>query len=127
MSSTPRSPFRDGAVRLSPQTERIEAWQFAAAEAAQPRGFALRGLDAPAWLDAALRALPRFWQSMPPGLWHERMTADGRFIEETCRVSSLRHIVCAVDAVAGERPDELRGCRARGRPGRERRCRSTCR
>lgn len=85
----------DATAKTWPQTERIKAWQAAAALA--------RGTDraeaAARSLASAQRGLARFLSGAPAGLWREQQRADGSFVVETCRASSLYHIVCAIDTL----------------------------
>ena len=89
------SPLDPGA-RLWSQTERLRACARAAA---------LTG-EAALW-DAAVQAcgaLEAFLDVPTPGLWRDRMEADGGFREEPSPTSSLYHIVGAIaelDRVAG--------------------------
>lgn len=88
--------MRDGAAKLWPQTERIKAWH-AARETAIATATAQH---ADRQLAAAVDGLGRYLLASPAGLWHEQMRADGGFVEQHCRASSLYHIVCAIDTIA---------------------------
>ena len=89
------SPIDRGA-RLWSQTERLRACARAAALTGEP---ALWNATA-----QACGALRRFLDVPAPGLWRDRMEADGGFREEAAPASSLYHIVGAIaelDRVAG--------------------------
>ena len=89
------SPIDRGA-RLWSQTERLRACARAAALTGQP---ALWNATA-----QACGALEAFLDVPTPGLWRDRMEADGGFREEPSPTSSLYHIVGAIaelDRVAG--------------------------
>jgi mannose-6-phosphate isomerase len=81
-------------ARLWPQTERLKA----AALAARLTG------DPAYWTMAARAAegLELYFDTPVPGLWRDRMTADGAFVEEPAPASSLYHIVLAVAVLAEE-------------------------
>ena len=79
-------------ARLWPQTERLKA---ALALAAQARD----GEDRQACERAALSAaegLSHYLDTQVPGLWHDKMRADGTFVTEPSPASSLYHIVCGI-------------------------------
>jgi len=89
------SPIDRGA-RLWSQTERLRACARAASLTGEP---ALWNATA-----QACGALRRFLDVPTPGLWRDRMEADGGFREEAAPASSLYHIVGAIaelDRVAG--------------------------
>ncbi len=78
---------QDLAARLWPQTERMKA--------ALAR---LRRLGDPAEVEealAAFRGLQPYLAMPVPGTWRDRMLADGSWVEEPARGSSLYHITCA--------------------------------
>lgn len=79
---------RDPQARLWPQTERIKA-TCALAE--------LTG-DARYWIAAneAALALTKYLATPVRGLWYDKLTADGQFIDEPAPASSFYHIVCAI-------------------------------
>jgi mannose-6-phosphate isomerase len=93
----------DATAKLWPQTERLKAW-CAAAEGA--RDEAERAVAGARIVDAA-QGLARYFEPAAPGLWHEQLTPDGRFVDEPCRASSLYHIVCAIDTLHGVSPEAL--------------------
>jgi len=78
---------RDATARLWPQTERIKA----AAIRHRRTG---REAEA-AETAAAIRGLAQYYAVPVPGLWRDKLTADGTFIEELAPGSSLYHIACA--------------------------------
>ncbi len=86
----------DGSAKLWPQTERIKAWHLAASTAD-----ADAAATAEKSLLAAVAGLQRYFVASPRGLWREQMTVGGAFDLPDCRASSLYHIVCAIDTVAG--------------------------
>jgi mannose-6-phosphate isomerase len=79
----------DGEARLWPQTERLKA---AVRMAAMTR-------DARYWSMAAQAAegLRRYLDTGVPGLWYDRLTTEGRFLQQPAPASSFYHIVCAID------------------------------
>ncbi len=87
----------DAAAKVWPQTERVKAWHLAASAATQPP---VEG--AAAALDKAVRGLSQYVLESPRGLWREQLAADGRFVSEDCRASSLYHIVCAIDVLTDD-------------------------
>lgn len=48
---------------------------------------------------AAAAALWRYLETPVPGLWRDRMTPDGKFIEEAAPASSFYHIICAISVL----------------------------
>jgi mannose/cellobiose epimerase-like protein (N-acyl-D-glucosamine 2-epimerase family) len=78
----------DGEARLWPQTERLKA----AARMAAMTG------DAGYWSMAvhAARGLRRYFATDVPGLWFDRLTLDGHFLQQPAPASSFYHIVCAI-------------------------------
>jgi mannose/cellobiose epimerase-like protein (N-acyl-D-glucosamine 2-epimerase family) len=77
---------RDLSARLWPQTERLKA--ALAAAAFEPRF----------WTTATLAAkgLFKYLDTPVPGLWRDRMKADGAFVDEPAPASSFYHIVGAI-------------------------------
>lgn len=75
-------------ARLWPQTERIKAACAAA----------LRSGDPVHWEMAVKggRGLLRYFDGLRPGLWHDKLRADGTFIDEPSPASSFYHIACAI-------------------------------
>ncbi len=82
--------IHDPQARLWPQTERIKAWTLAAAQ-----------LDAPWWdiVADAVEGLELYLRTPTPGLWFDRMGADGALVEGPAPASSFYHIVCAIEAL----------------------------
>lgn len=82
---------RDPIARLWGQTE----WIKAAVALAQIS----TGVERSSYLadvpDAVL-ALQTFFQDVPDGLWRDKLSPDGTFIQEPAPASSLYHIVCAI-------------------------------
>lgn len=90
-------------AKLWPQTERMKAWTAVRESTRDPE----QASAADARLDAAVAGLSRYLLPAPAGLWHEQMRADGSFVLQDCRASSLYHIVCAIDVLSssgGARP-----------------------
>jgi mannose/cellobiose epimerase-like protein (N-acyl-D-glucosamine 2-epimerase family) len=79
---------RDGEARLWPQTERLKA---ALRMAAMTH-------DASYWSMAvqAARGLRRYFETEIRGLWYDRLTVDGQFVQQPAPASSFYHIVCAL-------------------------------
>ncbi|MGA0603403.1 AGE family epimerase/isomerase [Caulobacter sp. KR2-114] len=75
-------------ARLWPQTERLKA-NLAAAE--------ITG-SAACWAAAetAAAAILRYLDVPRPGLWRDRLDADGRFVDEPAPASSFYHLVLAI-------------------------------
>ncbi|MBO9500316.1 AGE family epimerase/isomerase [Brevundimonas sp. A19_0] len=99
---TPALSPCDPVARLWPQTERIKAW-------VQRRDMAATDAErshAEQRLEAALAGLVPYLRVDRPGLFHDRMTADGRFIDEPAPASSLYHLMTAAEELAHTRPDD---------------------
>lgn len=79
---------RDGSARLWPQTERLKASVAAALATGEERYWAMAA--------SAGRGLQLYLQTDVPGLWRDRMNADGIFVEEPAPASSFYHIVGAI-------------------------------
>ena len=79
---------RDGEARLWPQTERLKA---------AVRMAAMTG-DARYWSMAvqAARGLRRYLDTAVRGLWYDRLTVEGQFVQQPAPASSFYHIVCAI-------------------------------
>jgi len=82
----------DDAARLWPQTERIKA---AVARLART-GDAAEAAEAV----RAVRGLERYFDVSMPGLWRDKLAADGSWTEEPAPGSSLYHISCAYAELA---------------------------
>lgn len=89
----------DDVARLWAQTEWIKAGVLAAQ---------VTGDDA--WLEVAAdgaEALLKYLDVAVPGLWRDKLQADGTFVDEPAPASSFYHIVCAIlelDRVVSARP-----------------------
>lgn len=79
---------RDPQARLWPQTERIKA----ACAMAEATG------EVQYWdiANEAARTLLKYLNTPTPGLWYDKMTVEGAFIDEPSPASSFYHIVCAI-------------------------------
>ncbi|MBU2167298.1 MAG: AGE family epimerase/isomerase [Alphaproteobacteria bacterium] len=89
-------------ARLWPQTERIKAW-------VQRRDLATSADErahAEGRIAAAVAGLMPYLPTDRPGLFHDRMTADGTFIDEPAPASSLYHLMTAAEELAGTRPED---------------------
>jgi mannose-6-phosphate isomerase len=81
--------IHDAEARLWPQTERLKAAALMAATTG----------DARFWSAAvqAAQGLRRYLETDSPGLWYDRLKADGQFVQQSAPASSFYHIVCAID------------------------------
>jgi mannose-6-phosphate isomerase len=81
-------------ARLWAQAERIKA-AILLAETAD-------GAERMRYRDAAIAAAGALWRYLETptaGLWRDRMTIDGNFIEEPAPASSFYHIICAISVL----------------------------
>lgn len=81
----------DPVARLWGQTEWIKAALILAKISAEA--------EREYYLASAVRAvdaLERFFDVDRPGLWRDKLTAEGQFVDEPAPASSLYHIVCAI-------------------------------
>ena len=78
----------DGKARLWPQTERLKAAlaRYSRTGDASEAEEALKALD----------GLKVYLDAPAPGLWRDKMKADGSFVEEPSPASSFYHIVCGL-------------------------------
>jgi mannose/cellobiose epimerase-like protein (N-acyl-D-glucosamine 2-epimerase family) len=78
----------DGSARLWGQTERLKALLY----------LAKRGHQRRYWLAAAsaVAGLRKFLEVPTPGLWHDRLAADGQFVPARVPASTFYHIVSAI-------------------------------
>jgi len=78
----------DGSARLWGQTERLKASLYLAKLESQSRY----------WIAAAgaVTSLWEFLEVRTPGLWHDRLAADGQFVASRVPASSFYHIVSAI-------------------------------
>jgi mannose-6-phosphate isomerase len=44
----------------------------------------------------AAQGLRRYFETDVSGLWYDRLTVDGRFVQQPAPASSFYHIVCAL-------------------------------
>jgi mannose/cellobiose epimerase-like protein (N-acyl-D-glucosamine 2-epimerase family) len=79
---------RDGEARLWPQTERLKAALRMAAMTGDARYWSMAL--------AAARGLRRYFDTAVRGLWYDRLTVDGKFVQQPAPASSFYHIVCAI-------------------------------
>ena len=79
---------RDESARLWPQTERLKAGVAAALETGEDRYWTMAA--------NAGRGLQKYLATDVPGLWRDRMNADGAFVDEPAPASSFYHIVGAI-------------------------------
>ncbi len=77
----------DGSARLWGQTERLKASLYLARRG-QPRYWAAAA--------SAVVSLWKFLEMRTPGLWHDRLAADGQFVPSRVPASSFYHIVSAL-------------------------------
>ena len=82
----PDLSVQDAEARLWPQTERLKA--NARLAVTEPRSW-------PAAVEAA-QGLMRYLSSAPPGLWRDRLTLRGAFVDEPAPASSFYHIIAAI-------------------------------
>lgn len=83
----------DGRARLWPQTERIKAAISRLQRTADPAE-AIEAAD-------ALRGLEQYYDVSTPGLWRDKLCADGTWLDELAPGSSLYHICCAYAELHG--------------------------
>jgi len=83
----------DPGARCWPQTERIKA-AVALAGVAETR--AERDLWA-SRIAAGVSGLSAYLDVPTPGLWRDKLQADGTFVEEPAPASTFYHIVCAIE------------------------------
>ncbi|HAJ02053.1 MAG TPA: hypothetical protein DCL55_02230, partial [Brevundimonas sp.] len=57
-------------------------------------------------IEAAVAVMMPYLRTDRPGLFHDRMTADGTFIDEPAPASSLYHLMTAAEELAGTRPED---------------------
>lgn len=81
----------DDQARLWPQTERLKAAALLATTTREPRYWSMT--------EQAAAGLGRYLETGVPGLWYDRLTADGQFVQERSPASSFYHIVCAIGAL----------------------------
>jgi len=74
--------------RLWPQTERLKAAALLAAITREPRYWSMAA--------QAAQGLRRYLGTEVPGLWYDRLTSDGQFVQQSAPASSFYHIVCSI-------------------------------
>lgn len=79
---------RDLSARLWPQSERLKAGVAAALATGEERYWTMAA--------NAGRGLQAYLQTDVPGLWRDRMSPDGSFVDEPAPASSFYHIVGAI-------------------------------
>jgi len=82
----------DAGARLWPQTERLKAACIAARLTGEAKYLSM----AVAAADGVLRYL----DCPVPGLWHDRIDADGRLVDEPAPASSFYHLVVAIAEIS---------------------------
>jgi mannose/cellobiose epimerase-like protein (N-acyl-D-glucosamine 2-epimerase family) len=88
----------DAEARLWPQTERLKAAALLGAMTREPRYWSLAV--------QAAQGLRRYLATDVPGLWYDRLQADGQFVQQSAPASSFYHIVCAI-GVLGDALEQL--------------------
>ena len=78
----------DAGARLWPQTERLKAASIAARLTGEAKYFAMAA--------SAADGLMRYLDTPLPGLWRDRIDADGRVVDEPAPASSFYHLVAAI-------------------------------
>jgi mannose-6-phosphate isomerase len=78
----------DAGARLWPQTERIKAAALAARITGEQRYVAIAA--------SATDGLMRYLETPLPGLWFDRIDADGKVVDEPAPASSFYHLVAAI-------------------------------
>ena len=82
----------DAGARLWPQTERLKAAAIAARLTGEAKYFAMTV--------SAADGLMRYLDTPIPGLWHDRIDAEGRVTDEPAPASSFYHLVAAVAEIS---------------------------
>ena len=82
----------DAGARLWPQTERLKAAALAARCTGDAKYFSMAA--------AAADGLLRYLDCPVPGLWRDRIDAEGRVIDEPAPASSFYHLVAAVAEIS---------------------------
>jgi len=78
----------DDVARLWAQTERIKAGVLALQVTGDPRWRST--------ITGGVEGLLKYFDTPVPGLWHDKLQADGSFVDEAAPASSFYHIVCAI-------------------------------
>jgi mannose/cellobiose epimerase-like protein (N-acyl-D-glucosamine 2-epimerase family) len=79
--------MHDPSARLWPQTERLKAAALAARLTGEARYWTMA--------QAAATALFRYLETKVPGSWFDKLTADGKLIEEPAPASTFYHLAAA--------------------------------
>jgi mannose-6-phosphate isomerase len=82
----------DAGARLWPQTERLKAACIAARLTGETRYFTMAV--------AAADGLLRYLNCPVPGLWYDRIDADGKLVDEPAPASSFYHLVAAIAEIS---------------------------
>ena len=82
----------DAGARLWPQTERLKAAAIAARLTGDARYFSMAV--------AAADGLLRYLDCPVPGLWYDRIDADGKLVDEPAPASSFYHLVAAIAEIS---------------------------
>jgi mannose-6-phosphate isomerase len=82
----------DAGSRLWPQTERLKAAAIAARLTGEARYFTMAA--------AAAEGLLRYLETPLPGLWYDRIDAQGQRVDEPAPASSFYHLVAAIAEIA---------------------------
>ncbi|HEU5138055.1 MAG TPA: AGE family epimerase/isomerase [Steroidobacteraceae bacterium] len=82
----------DAGARLWPQTERLKAAAIAARLTGEARYLAMTV--------AAADGLLRYLDCPVPGLWYDRIDADGKLVDEPAPASSFYHLVAAIAEIS---------------------------
>ena len=77
----------DASARLWPQTERLKAAALAARLSGETRYWTMA--------HAAATGLFRYLETKVPGSWYDKLTADGRLVEEPAPASTFYHLAAA--------------------------------
>jgi mannose/cellobiose epimerase-like protein (N-acyl-D-glucosamine 2-epimerase family) len=82
----------DASARLWPQTERLKAAALAARLTGEAKYFTMAA--------SAADAIQRYLATPIPGLWYDRIDANGNLIEEPAPASTFYHLVVAVAEIS---------------------------
>ena len=82
----------DAGARLWPQTERLKAACIAARLTGEAKYFSMAV--------AAADGLLRYLDCPVPGLWYDRIDADGKLVDEPAPASSFYHLVAAIAEIS---------------------------
>ncbi|MBC8025108.1 MAG: AGE family epimerase/isomerase, partial [Steroidobacteraceae bacterium] len=82
----------DASARLWPQTERLKAAALAARMTGDDRYFAIAV--------SACEGLWRYLETPIPGLWYDRISADGKLVDEPAPASTFYHLVVAISELS---------------------------